>query len=53
MKTNDTKRQESRMKFEGDLQSKWLLEAAKRHESKSEPVWALLYRNEAMRIEAI
>jgi hypothetical protein len=31
-------------------ESDWLRESAARHERKGEPVWALLYRNEALRL---
>ena len=34
-------------------ESDWLRESAARHEQKGETVWALLYRNEAIRLETV
>ena len=34
-----------------DATAEWLRDAADRHERNGEPVWALLYRNHAYRLE--
>jgi len=49
---NEAEKQRGKEK-EIRTESDWLRESAARHEQKGETVWALLYRNEAIRLETV
>jgi hypothetical protein len=50
MDTNDSKRQESRVRTEAKP-SAWLRHAADQNERAGNPVTAMMFRNEAFRLE--
>ena len=50
MESKQEIKQEIKQKIK--TESDWLREAAERHERKGFPVWALLYRNDALRLES-